>query len=188
MLDCKLLRPSHHLGVFSITSTSRAARRCFFAVRSPRRFRWHEGKCEPNLRSNKRYAGTQKTTLSPLSLADRAWETDGDESLMLGTQITNKTHTHTDTQADQIHAGTHLSPLPYSSVLSHIQHSVFLCAISDFVVTETDGGIERGMAHQQKGINLPLAFTFVENNMKIHILAFFFLTFIHLRTLCRAFH
>jgi len=41
------------------------------------------------------HAGREQTTLS--SLADRAWETDDDESLMLGTQITNKTQIHTHT-------------------------------------------------------------------------------------------
>lgn len=55
------------------------------------------GKCDHTSRSNRTHAGTQQTTLSRLSLADRAWETDDDESLMLGTQITNKTQAHTPT-------------------------------------------------------------------------------------------
>lgn len=57
-------------------------------------------------------------------------------------------------------ADRHLSPLSYSSVLSHFLRDVFPCAISDSVVTETDGGIARGnnsAAEQEKS---PSAFYF----------------------------
>lgn len=112
------------------------------------------------------HAGTEQTTLYRLSLADRAWETDDDESLMLGTQITNKTHKRANTHAPdarthtRAHTRTHLSPLSYSSVLSHLQRGVFLCAITDFVVAETDGGIERGIAHRTEEQKSPSAFYF----------------------------
>lgn len=74
-------------------------------------------KRDHNLRSNETHAGTQQTTLSRLSLADRAWETDDDESLMLSTPITNKTRARTHTH--HMHADTHLGPLSCSSALSH---------------------------------------------------------------------
>lgn len=90
--------------------------------------------------------GKERTTLGRLSLVHGAWETDGDESLMLGTRMTNKpTSAHTPHAADvctysvrYTHSTslshTHIRPFPiYSGVF-------FLCAIPDFAVTKTDGG------------------------------------------------
>lgn len=135
------------------------------AAQSAGQFRWTKCECDRSLRSSKTHAGTEQTTLSRLSLADRAWETDDDESLMPGTQITNKTHKDTHTHQIHAHTHTHSAPLSYSSVLSHLQRGVFLRAISDFVLTETDGGIERGMAQQQRRRKLPPPFTLLRDDI-----------------------
>lgn len=133
-----------------------------FSVLNAGQSHWTESTCDRTLSSHMttHTLAQSKQHSTRLSLADRAWETNDDESLMLGTQITNKTHKHTNTHTHttdahmharkhtHMRAGTHLSLLSYSSVLSHLQRGVFLCAITDFVVTETDGGIERGTAHQ----------------------------------------
>lgn len=70
-------------------------------------------KCDHNLRSNETHAGTQQTTLSRLSLADRAWETDDDESLMLSTPITNKTHRRTHTRTRCVRTHIYVRSLPH---------------------------------------------------------------------------
>lgn len=66
-----------------------------------------------------------------------------------------------------MHAHTHTrsAPLSYSSVLSHLQRGVFHRAISDFVLTETDGGIERGMAQQQRRKKLHSPFTLLRDDI-----------------------
>ena len=120
-LDCKFLHHSHRmLFIFSSLSSSLLItpirpRVRVLAAQSAGQIRWTKCECDRSLRSSKTHAGTEQTTLSRLSLADRAWETDDDESLMPGTQITNKTHrdthTHTHTHTRCMHTRTHIQPL-----------------------------------------------------------------------------
>lgn len=100
--DCKLLHLSQIMftvlqlicSIFFITFTGSVTPCPFCGTESGGSL---VGKCDHTSRFNRTHAGTQQTTFSRLSLADRAWETDDDESLMLGTQITNKTQAHTST-------------------------------------------------------------------------------------------
>ncbi len=106
--------------------------------------------------------------------ADSVWQTGRGRRMTMNHWCRAHKSQPKHTSASQMHAHTHLSPFSYSSVLSHLQRGVFLCAIPDFVVTETDGGIERGMAQQQKRRNLPLPFTLVWNNINSHCWPVFF--------------
>ena len=112
-LDCKFLHHSHRmLFIFSSLSSSLLItpirpRVRVLAAQSAGQIRWTKCECDRSLRSSKTHAGTEQTTLSRLSLADRAWETDDDESLMPSTQITNKTHRDTHTHTHTPDACTH---------------------------------------------------------------------------------
>lgn len=137
-LDCKFLHHSHRMLFISSSLSSSLfitpvrPRVRVLAAQSAGQFRWTKCECDRSLRSSKTHAGTEQTTLSRLSLADRAWETDDDESLMPGTQITNKTHKDTHTRC--MHTRTHVQPLslthpsfPIYSVVFFTVPSQILC-------------------------------------------------------------
>lgn len=58
----------------------------------------------------------------------------------------------------QMHAGAHLSPPWHSSSPPYLQRGVFLCVIGGSVLTETDGGTERGPARSRQWRSLPPLF------------------------------